>query len=108
MMSESRSLPPDEAAEDLVGSARAAHDQIRSPLAQNAIEQLAAAGKALLLHRQQVDGDDDADDEVFRKDHHAEDAADDAAGDAREHLLRAGENLLGQQTERVPDSTAQG
>ena len=57
MMSESRSLPRTKPLKISSVLRVPRMTRFAAPLAQNAIEQLAAAGKALLLHRQQVDGE---------------------------------------------------
>ena len=58
-------------------------------------------GQTLLLHGQQVHGDDDAHQEVGGEGHKTPDACPDAAGDGGEHLLGAGQYLLRQHLHEV-------
>ena len=67
----------------------------------HAVQQLAAAGQALLLHGQHIHRHDDAHQEVHGEAHQPPDAGDHAAGDGGEHLLGAGQHLVGQQVQQI-------
>ena len=105
MMRESSSLPrtkPEKMAFTLPG---AAHDRVGLFLRQRGVDRLAAAGQALLLHAHQIDGHDDAHDQVEGKAHRAADAAPDAAGQRHNGIFWAqGSTLLGQKGHAVGSS----
>ena len=94
-------LAADKAGEDGVHPPRAAHDRVGIFLRQRGVDRLAAASQALFLHAHQIDGHDDAHDQVKGKAHRAADAAPDTVGQRHNGLLGPGQHLVGQKGHAV-------
>ena len=90
-------LPPDKAGENAVDLPRTVDDGVGLLLVQHRVYHLAAAGQAFLLHGHQIDGHDDAHDQVGSEADHAPDTVPDAAGQGAQRPLCPRQDVILQQ-----------
>ena len=90
-------LSPDEAGEDLIHPPHRPEDPRGVPVGGEGIDGPAGVGGAAFLGGKEVDGDNDAHDQV----HEEAQGGDDAAGDRRHKRLGVGKDLLRQQAQQI-------